>query len=136
MEQEKFEIWMMEYLSSELDESRKLEFEKYLQDHPKHKEEFDVLSGTWHGIGELKIPEASEEMDTNFFTMLNAEIELNESSGLSWIQYLKSIFGPIRKPQLTFGVLVLAIGLWVGYMLGPNDIDRESDETIVSNNET
>jgi len=136
MEQEKFEIWMMEYLSGELDESRKLEFEKYIQDHPKYKEEFDILSGTWHGIDEFKIPETSEEMDINFFTMLNTEIERKENSGLSWIQDLKSIFGPIRKPQLVLGALMLAIGLGVGYMLGPNDIDQGSDEIIVSNNET
>ncbi len=136
MEQEKFEIWMMEYLSGELDESRQLEFKKYLQEHPGHQKEFEVLSNTWSEIDEMEIPEPSEEMDTSFFSMLNSELEKNERKGSSWIQNLLSIFGPIQKPQLAFGMLLLSIGLGLGYFLNSNPSEGTSGEIVVSNNET
>ncbi|MFS4493301.1 HEAT repeat domain-containing protein [Maribacter sp. 2308TA10-17] len=134
MEQEKFEIWMMEYLSGELDEGGQKEFERYLQEHPEHKKEFDALSGTWSEIDILQIPQPSEEMDISFFDMLNEEIQKEEHKGSNWFQSLLSFFGPLQKPQLAFGTLLLAIGLGVGYFLNSGSSIEPPAETVVSNN--
>ena len=136
MEQEKFEIWMMEYLSGELDEHKKIEFENYLQDHPKHKEEFDIVSGTWNVIGQIEVPEPSQKMDDAFFEMLHTEIERKESLNSNWIEGLKSFFGSIQKPQLAFGMLLLGIGLSAGYFLNLNPSEISKNEIILSNTET
>ena len=74
MEQEKFEIWMMEYLSGELDDSRQLEFEDYLRAHPNQKDEFDSLCHAWEQMDET-VPEPSERMDERFFEMLHTKTQ-------------------------------------------------------------
>jgi len=134
MEQEKFEIWMMEYLSGELDESRQREFDNYLKDNPKRNEEFETIAETWKGIDAFEVPKPSEQMDTNFFEMLNSEIEKKEKKKSSWLRSLQSFFGPIRKPQLAFGMVLLAIGLGIGYFLNLNTSEEQVTETVVSNN--
>jgi len=134
MEQEKFEIWMMEYLSGDLDESRRLAFEKYLKEHPNHQQEFEELSGTWNEIDTIEIPLLSEQMDITFFRMLNSEIEKKESK--SWVQNLFDFFGPIKKPQLALGTVLLAMGLAVGYLLNSSPSPEMSEVKVVKNNET
>jgi len=138
MEQEKFEIWMMEYLCDELDESRQREFKNYLQNHLEHKEEFDALSATWNRIDTIEVPETSEKMDSAFFEMLNSEIEKKEDKALGWLENLQTFFGSMQKPQLAYGMLLLAIGLGIGYVLNSNLIQDSINERVVSipNSET
>lgn len=136
MEQEKFEIWAIDYLSGELDESMQLEFEKYLEDHLERKNDFKALSDTWKEIDTLEVPDPSEEMDAAFFGMLNNEIEKSEIKSSSWIQEILSIFSTIQKPQLAFGLLLLAVGLGIGYMLNLNNSPETIKEQVVSSNET
>lgn len=139
MEQEKFEIWMMEHLSGELDENRQREFENYLKEHPNHQKEFEKLSNTWSEIDQMGVPDSSEKMDATFFGMLNEEIEKKERKKSNWFQDLESFFGPIGKPQLAFGMLLLTIGLGIGYVLNSNSTTQDAiNETIVSipNSET
>jgi len=137
MEQEKFEIWMMECLSGELDENRQREFDNYLKDNLKHKEEFEAIAEIWKGADEHEVPQPSEQMDATFFEMLNSEIEKKGQKKSSWFQSLQSFFGPIQKPQLAFGMLLLTIGLGIGYVLNLNNPTDPVIETVVSNtNET
>ncbi|MDB4293082.1 HEAT repeat domain-containing protein [Maribacter sp.] len=136
MEQEKFDIWMMEYLSGELDESEQQAFNDYLQNNPDHKEEYDALSGTWSDLDKTKVPESSEKMDATFFRMLHTEIERKAEKKSSWFEKLQAFFGPIHKPQLAFGMLLLTIGLSVGYLLNTNEIEEPVYVPVVVNNET
>lgn len=136
MEQEKFEIWMMEYLSGELAENQQREFENYLKEHPKHKEEFNSFSDTWQRIDKIEVPISTEKMDTTFFDMLNDEIQKKERKIPSWIQNLQSIFGAIKKPQFAFGMVLLALGLCIGYFFSSNPTNGTIKEVFVSNNET
>lgn len=136
MEKEKFEIWMMEYLSGELDENERQKFENYLKSNSNHKEEFDSVSNTWIGIDSFEISASSEKMDSTFFDMLNDEIQKKERKSPNWIQNLQSIFDTIKKPQLAFGMVLLAIGLGIGYFFSSNPTNGPIKEVVVSNNET
>ncbi len=137
MEQEKFEIWMMEYLSGDLDKSDALRFENYVQDHPKKKEEFEAIQSTWKGMDNIQIPEPSEKMDATFFDMLHSEVEKQDHKRPSWLAQAETFFGSFGKPQLAFGVLLLGIGLGVGFWLNSNDASTiEVTKPIVANNET
>ncbi len=136
MEQEKFDIWMMEYLSGELDENRQLEFENYLQEHQKRKDDFDTLSVAWNEMDRAKIPEPSEKMDTAFFDMLGSEKEMKKHEKFSWFLSLQSYFGPIRKPQFAFGMLLLSIGLGIGYLFNSNKSNVTEPGPVIVNNET
>ncbi|MFK7813814.1 MAG: HEAT repeat domain-containing protein [Maribacter sp.] len=135
MEQERFEIWMMDYLSGELNESGQVEFEKYLKGHPEHQQEFEAISGTWKQVDITKVPVPSEKMDDAFLDMLNSEIEKGESK-TSWIGSLISFFESIQKPQLAFGMLLLCIGLSAGYFLNSNSGEVPTNEISVTDSET
>ncbi|MEP3207857.1 MAG: hypothetical protein ABJN95_01630 [Maribacter sp.] len=134
MEQEKFEMWMMEYLSGALDESQRNDFENYLQEHPQHKEEFEEMSGTWIEIDKIQVPEPSERMDAAFFNMLHTEIEKKEDKKLGWYQGLQSFFSAMQMPQLAFGVLLLAIGLGIGYVLKTNPVQAPIESVVSTPN--
>lgn len=135
MSQDRFEIWMMEYLSGELDDSRAKEFENYLQDHPHHKEEFEAMSSTWNQI-ESNIPETDEKMDARFYEMLHSEIDKAESKGVSWIEKVKEIFGSFRKPQWVIGMMLLGIGLTIGYFSNSHPSEISTREISTSKSET
>lgn len=136
MKQEKFEIWMMEYLSGELDENEISEFQKHLQEYPEHRKEFDAMNSTWEQIDRIEAPVPSERMDTTFFDMLNEEVEKKNPKTSNWMESLKSFFGSIQKPQLAFGMLLLAIGLGAGYLLKSNPRTLPIKETIISDADT
>lgn len=133
MEQEKFEIRMMEYLSGDLDENGRTELENYIQGHQKHKEEFHEFSDTWKEIDKLEIPEPSEKMDAGFFDMLGGEIERKEKNETAWFRNLSSIFGSFQRSHLAFGTVLLFIGLGIGYMLNLEPADNPIEEITISN---
>ena len=135
MEQEKFEIWMMEYLSGELDENGQKEFESYVQKHPRHKEEFDALSRTWYEIHANEVPATSKNMDKAFFGMLHEEIAKSENKKSGWFQQLSVFFASIQTPQLAFGVLLLAMGLGLGYWMKPALQEGDFQRTVVTTND-
>lgn len=136
MEQEKFEMWMMEYLSGELDERERVAFEKYVQEHPEYKEEFDAIAGVWKQVDTIEALEPSQKMDDTFFDMLHTEMEKKESRNFSWIEGLKSYLESIQKPQLAFGMLLLGIGLSAGYFLNSNTPEVLSNEISAFDAET
>lgn len=136
MEQEKFEMWMMEYLSGELDESGRFEFEKYVQKHPKYKEEFDTIGEVWKQVDTIEVPKPSQKMDDTFFDMLHAKIDKEKGKKSNWVESLKSFFESIQKPQLAFGMLLLGIGLGAGYFLNSNPPEVPTNEVSVFDTET
>lgn len=129
MEQEKFEIQMMEYFSGELTEKEMLDFDEYLQKHSSLQEEFDAMRNIWEELEEADIPVTSSEMDVTFLDMLHETSVKKKVNRKSWIEKLGSFLGPIQKPQLAFGMLLLVIGLGLGYFL-----NKESESITVVNN--
>ena len=110
MEKENFEIWMVEYLSGELDETGRTDFENYIKNSPNQQKEFDSVSKTWHGIDEFEIPKPSEKMDASFFEMLHVEIEKEDGTTV-----VKRILGPRPKIWTFFMFLhfIVAIAFFV-----------------------
>jgi len=136
MEKEKFEIWMMEYLSGELDDTDRDDFENYLKNNPNERQVFEEAYGLWNGIDLFEIPEHSKQMDDTFFERLHSEIEKQESMKLNWFQKFSSIFDSIQKPQLAFGMLLLGIGISAGYFLNTKPSKEAIEVVNASNTET
>lgn len=131
MEQEKFEIWMMEYLSDTMEDDKRKEFETFLQDNPEHQKQFEALNQTWNKI-DLSAPELSEAMDERFFDMLQLEIEKTaqqKSNSKSWMETIAAL---LWKPQMAYGILLLGMGLMGGYLMNSNGDGREIPTTVVS----
>lgn len=136
MEQGKFEIGMVEYLSGELTKKEMLDFEKQLRHNPSLQKEFDAMSSTWIVLNKASTPESSQLMDTTFYDMLLTTIGKQENVQKGWFVALVSFLGPIRKPQLAFGMLLLAVGLGLGYFLNLKTETVIIEKTIVSHDET
>jgi len=137
MQKEKFEVWMMEYLSDTLGQEGRKEFEKFLQDNPVHKKQFETLGQTWVQMDNIATPEPSEEMDNRFFDMLHTEIDKVENSKTTSKNWLNSISELLWRPQMAYGILVLCIGLMGGYLMNTNIGGEEIPTKIVDiTNET
>jgi len=137
MEQEKFEIWMMEYLSDSLDEDGRKEFETFLQDNAERQKQFETLNQTWVGMDDLATPEPSQEMDDRFFDMLHTEIDKTEKTKGNSKSWISTIAELLWKPQMAYGILILCMGLMGGYLLSSNEVEGAIPTTVVNSpNET
>ncbi len=133
MEQEKFEIWSMEYLSDALDETEREEFERFLQENHEYQNQFKELSHTWTEIDGMSIPEPSEEMDNEFFNMLHSEIRKSEElkdGGKNWLTHITEL---LWRPQMAYGILLLCLGLMGGYFLSSEGSIDSIPKTVVNN---
>jgi len=136
MEQEKFDLWMMEYLANDLDEDKKREFESFLQDHPEFKAQFDRLHETWGHVDMASVPEPTEAMDHRFFEMLDSEIQKSQKTKgnpRSWFSILAEL---LWRPQLAYGILLLVLGLNLGYFLNSDGPSEVTKTTIAEGMET
>ena len=133
MEEKKFESGAMDFITGTMSSDEANDFRKFLDGNPEFKNRYNDLVETWSMVDGLETPEPSAKMDEAFFEMLSNEVDKERGSAVqgNFFEGLLSIF----KPQLAFGILLLAIGLGVGYYLAPSN-DSVPTQTLVSGNET
>ena len=136
MEQEKFDIWVMEYLSDVLGEDARKEFESFLRDNPEHLENFERLNGTWNDLESLSTPEPSKKMDESFFDMLHIEIDKTENEKKDAGSWVSKIVEVLWKPQMAYGILLLVMGFSLGYFLKTDAVKASVATSIVRNSDT
>ncbi|MGI9551539.1 MAG: HEAT repeat domain-containing protein [Aurantibacter sp.] len=135
MENEQFEIWMIEYLSDALDENNRKQFDRFLQDNPERQKQFDRLSQVWGRIDIESTPEPSEKMDEQFFDMLRGEMDKEKKVGNVSANWFPRLLENLWKPQMAYGILLLGIGLMAGYLLNSGQAIDQVPTTITSNPE-
>lgn len=136
MNEEKFEIWMMEYLVDSLDEAGRKEFEKFVKDHPNFQKQFEELKQTWGQIDHFETPETSKKMDERFFEMLHQELEGVAKHKIPKKSWLSSMTAFLWKPQFAYGLLLLVLGLVLGYYLKAEaPIDGSVKTTVVASDD-
>lgn len=133
MNKENFETRSIDYMSGIMSEDEKRDFKKFLDENPEYTDQFDELASTWGMINTLDTPEPSSKMDEAFFEMLSGEVEKSDKKN-GWATLLEGLM-MVFKPQLAYGILLLGIGLGVGYYLNSSN-NTNSTQTIVSNQET
>lgn len=133
MNKEKFETQSIDYMSGIMSEDEKRNFEKFLKENPEYTDQFDELASAWKMINKLDAPEPSPKMDEAFFEMLSSEVE--KTNGKNGWETLMEGLVMILKPQLAYGILLLGIGLGIGYYMNSSD-NTNSVQNIVSNEET
>jgi hypothetical protein len=133
MDQEKFEIQAMDFMSGTMSSKDTKDFEKFLAENPEYDEKYKALLASWELMENLDTPEISPQMDEAFFSMLSDEMERNKKKETKK-SFWDGIF-TVFRPQLAYGILLLAIGLGVGYYLSSPQQPKPI-ETTVSNNET
>lgn len=131
---EEFEIIAIDYLRGEISLDDKVVFEKFLSSNPSYQKEFEDLKLVWETSDVIIAPEPSEAMNVQFFDMLNSETEEQKKSNLNWFNQLTNSLSFLMKPQFAYGLLLLGIGLSIGYFL--NSDDTRTVTNIVANDET
>ncbi len=117
MEEEKFEIQAMDFMSGNMSDVEAKNFERFLKEHMEYREKYEDLLKAWELMEAMQTPEPSTQMDQAFFTMLSNE--MGKEKGSSPKQNLIAMFTAIFRPQWAIGVLLLLIGLGIGYFLRP-----------------
>lgn len=118
MDYKEFQAQIVDYLSGNLNQEERERFEAYVKMHPEHQDELQAAQFLWKGTEE-EIPEPTENMDGNFYAMLNSELKKGEER--SWFQKLEQLlFGNLPK-QLAYTIVILVAGFFVGNRLNSTD---------------
>ncbi len=136
MDKKTFESKVIDFLSDRMDEKEKREFERIVSDHPKYQKEFKELNETWGYVDNMETHEPSEKMDAQFFEMLHKATEKDKKSNERSENWLSKVLSAFWKPQIAYGILLLAIGLGAGYFIKTDTSTAPMKTTIVSNPET
>ncbi|WP_350292753.1 HEAT repeat domain-containing protein [uncultured Croceitalea sp.] len=135
MEQEEFERKAIEYIRGDIGEQERIAFEAYLEGNPKQKMELEGLMEVWSQTDKITTPEPSEQMDIRFFETLNAAVDKKEIKKSKGFNGLLSKFKFLWSPQFAYGIVLLGIGLSIGYFFNTDKINNQVDANIASNNE-
>ncbi|WP_127022085.1 HEAT repeat domain-containing protein [Flagellimonas beolgyonensis] len=135
MEEEKFELLAMDFLAGTMNEVDAKAFEELLLNNPGYKERFLVLKEGWAMMDAMESPEPSNQMDGAFYEMLNVEMEQQKKKTSNG--QLPAWLTDLIKPQWAFGMLLLIVGLTLGYFLAPSVGSRpEPQDMVIAQNET
>ena len=136
MEKEQFQIRVVDYLSGLMDDGQRLIFEKFLKENPDYQEQLEEIKHTWQLLDSLPTPEASRHMDVGFYKMLDGQIEKQKKTSKSVVTRIQEYMSEFWRPQLAFGMIVLVIGLAIGYYMNADKIAPIEKTEIVDNSET
>ncbi|UJH68432.1 hypothetical protein [Allomuricauda sp. SCSIO 65647] len=128
MKKQNFEILAMDYLSGRLSKEDKEGFELFLSENEAYRNQWEAVQATWNDLDALTTPEPSTKMDERFFDMLHVETSKKETAKQP--KFWSRPFD-ITRPQLAFGMMLLLIGLGLGYFL--NDRTANVGQKMVSN---
>jgi len=136
MEREKFQIWVMDYLSGAMDKEGKMKFDKFLKDHVGYDQQFHDISLAWSQMDNLETLEPSEKMDERFYKTLRNHIEKQEGTSEPLTNLFQTFLVNLWKPQLAYGLLLLGMGLGIGFYLNSNNTPELIKTILVSDTET
>ncbi len=134
MDRENFEIKAMEYLSGDMSEMERVGFEKLLTSNENYRKELEELKGIWSRVEQLDAPEPTSRMDERFFETLSKE-KSEKTVGKFWQSLQETLFSVLR-PQFAYGLLLVGIGLGLGYFFSPNAVSNPGQTVVEVNNET
>lgn len=124
MSREENKALIIDYLSGNLSDDKKRNFEKLLENDSELKAEFEGIITFWNVTEET--PEASANMDMNFYAMLKVEEE--KSNKISFVEKVQNFFSVKIVKQFAYTFAILTVGFFIGNKL--NSGQRASQETL------
>ncbi|NAY92753.1 HEAT repeat domain-containing protein [Muricauda sp. JGD-17] len=128
MNKENFEIQVMEYLSGDMPEKNRAQFEKLLAKNENLSKEFEGLMNIWSKVENLDAPKPTAKMDESFFDALVQEVDKKTKKSF-WILLQEMVFSAF-KPQLAYGFLLVGVGLVIGYFFSPGEMPDENQKIV------
>ncbi|RTQ45820.1 HEAT repeat domain-containing protein [Hymenobacter gummosus] len=112
---------LMDWLAGTLPAEQCWLLEKHLGQCPACRQELAAAQALWTSLGQLPVPEPSEQLRPRFYSMLadfQAQEERRQSwSVAGWLERLRQWWQPAYALRLAYGLALLTIGLVGGYSL-------------------
>ncbi|KAA9339220.1 HEAT repeat domain-containing protein [Hymenobacter busanensis] len=112
---------LMDWLANEMPADEAQAVEAHLAQCPDCRREQAAVWQLWQAMGNLPVPEPSEQMRPRFYSML-AEFQAAEQRKQQWsvaalVQKLRDWWQPAYAMRLAYGLALLVVGLAAGYGL-------------------
>ena len=123
MKKEKLEALIAEYLNGDMAPQQKEELKQVLEKNGFNLNELSDLENISDQLNELQVPEPSEKMDENFYSMLEDFKEKerkSEQKREKAVSFFQSFFPQKYIPQIAYSLLLLIIGWAAGTWITPN----------------
>ena len=119
MNEEQFEVKVMDYLADVMTVDERAAFETILKSDETYNQKYKALLKSWDSMQNMNAPEPSESMDEGFYVMLDLALEKTKLK-----QRPNRLFDGLRtilRPQWALGVVLLALGVAIGYWINTED---------------
>ena len=113
MNKERYQILMTEYLNGDITPEHEAELKAYLEQKEEGKSELFELKVLNDQLGQVPIPEPSEQMSVNFYAMLE-EHKQAEKTALKWSNRLKNWWASLNYRRLAYNLSYGLMGILIG----------------------
>lgn len=125
MDYKEFQNTIIDYLSANISDDKRKEFDSFLEENKQYKSEFETTKKLWFCVEEKHV-EPSSNMDMNFYSMLKNEEE--KQNRLSFLDRIQLIFKNKFVQQFAYTIAILTVGLFIGNQF--NNSSNNSKEKI------
>lgn len=131
MDYKEYKNTIVDYLSENLSDEKKNEFDSFLNSNKEFQKEFEIAKRFWAEISDDLAPSSS--MDMNFYSMLKAEEE--KVNKVSFVEKIKNLFSSKLVKQLAYTLTILTVGFLVGNSFN-SEQDLSSEKIKIAEKET
>ena len=129
MDIKEYKELMMDYVAGKLNIEKKIEFEYFINAHSEYLKEIDDLKLVWESMDNTTSPEPRTEMDAQFYQFLKSETSIETTKRPSIVEHIISLFTNIvlnpNIRKLAYGIVILAIGVFIG-----NKLDSDTFKSV------
>jgi hypothetical protein len=124
MKAEEFKEIMIDYLSGNIADDKRQEFEKCLAENLTFQKEFEATKAFWNTDEE--VPGPTTAMDMKFYSMLS--VEEKKANKVSFIKKIENFFIGSFPKQLAYTLAILTVGFFIGN--GFDSKDNQSEQNL------
>lgn len=136
---EEVQAELMDWLAGTLPAEQHWRLEKHLAQCPACRQELAATQALWTSLGQLPVPEPSEQLRPRFYSML-AGFQAQEKRRQRWsvqglLEGLRQWWQPAFAQRLAYGLAILLVGLAAGYSLRPRALETSGEEGALARQE-
>jgi len=139
MKEEKFQERIIEYLNGNLTAKQAEELKKMLKEDGYDLSQLDEMEKLVHQLDEIKVPEPREEMQNQFFQLLEEEktrVASKQSFYNSLFTPFRTLLEPTYIPRMTYAALILILGMVIGHWIIPDKQFRSQANLMMEEMQT
>ncbi|TDR22585.1 HEAT repeat domain-containing protein [Marinicella litoralis] len=114
------ELMMMDYISGRMNHDEASSFNQLIAENPEYSQELVELKQMMELFAQhdgADIPEPSDQMDQNFYTMLHAEVAADSNSHKGFWQNLVAWFQLPQVRKFSYAFSFMVVGVFLGHYM-------------------